>query len=164
MQGLGASQHCRQGLDGAPDQVDVWLLGGEGHPGGLSMESQHHRPRVLSPKTFLHDLCPHAPGGAELGYFLEEVVLGDEKEGDPGSELVHREPGPDRRLHVSDRVGEGESQLLHGRGSGLSHVVSADADGVPARDAFGAKLEHVHHQTHRRARWIGVGPPGDVFL
>ena len=115
-------------------------------------------------KTLPHDLGPHAPGGAELGHLLEQVVLGHEEEGQPTSEAVHVQPCVHGRLDVGDGVGEGEGQLLDGGGPRLPHVVAADADGVPQGHVLGAVLEHVHHQAHGGPGWVGVGAPGDVLL
>ena len=38
---------------------------------------------ILSPEALLHDLGPQAPGGPELGDFLQEIEVGVEKEGEP---------------------------------------------------------------------------------
>ena len=40
VQTLGAAQHRGERLDGGSHQVDLGLLGGEGHPGGLSVAAQ----------------------------------------------------------------------------------------------------------------------------
>ena len=53
-----------------------------------------------------------------------------------GREVVDREAGVDRRLHVGDAVGEREGDLLDGRGALLAEVVAGDRDRVPARDVL----------------------------
>ena len=164
MEGLGASEDCRQRLDRATDQVIVRLLGGQADPGCLGVEAQHQGARVFSAKAVPHDSGPHSPGGPEFSHFFKQIVLGDEKEGHSGRKAVHIQPSCYGRLQVGNCVGKSERQLLDGRCASFPHVVAADADGVPAGHFFGAILEDIHHQAHGRSGRVGVGPPGDVFL
>ena len=47
MQRLRAAEHRGESLDGDADEVDLGLLRGELHAGGLRVEAQHQRLRVL---------------------------------------------------------------------------------------------------------------------
>ena len=119
---------------------------------------------ALRGEALRHDAVPHAPGGAELGHLLEDVVVAVEEEGQAGPEVVDVEAGIDGRLHVRDGVGEREGDLLHRRRAGLADVVAGDGDGVPAGDALAAVGEDVGDDPHRRAGRVDVGPAGDVLL
>ena len=74
------------------------------------------------------------------------------------------EPGVDGRLHVGDRVREGERDLLHGGRARLADVVPADRDRVPVGQLAIAEGEDVGDDAQRGARRIDVGPARDVFL
>ena len=102
-----------------------------------------------APEFLLHDPGPDAPAGPELGDLLEEVVVGGEEEGKPGSELVDLEAGVDGRADVFDGVGEGECQLLDGGGARLADVVPADGNGVPVRDILPAEGKDVGDDAQR---------------
>src|SRR5205807_2124326 len=110
---------------------------------GLGMKAKHLAARIASAEAVAHHLCPDLSGSAELRHLLEEVVADVEEEGYAGSEAVHRQPRIDRRLHIGDAVADGEGDLLGGRGPSLAHVVAADADAVPSRQALGAVGEGV---------------------
>ena len=47
---------------------------------------------------------------------------------------------------------------------GLAHVVAADRDRVPLRDALAAVGEQIRDEAHRGLRWVDVGPSGRVLL
>ena len=66
--------------------------------------------------------------------------MGVEKEGQPGADDIHAQPGLPGRFHVGDAVGQGEGHLLNGRGAGLPDMIAADADGVPLGDLLGRKI------------------------
>ena len=73
-------------------------------------------------------------------------------------------PASMRRLHVGDRVGEGEAHLLHGRAALLAHVVAGDRDRVPLRHPLAAVGEQVGGQPHRRLGRVDEVPARDVLL
>ena len=164
MQRLGAAQHRGQRLHGHPDEVDLGLLRRQLDAGGLGVEAQHHRLRVLRAELVPHHRRPDPPGGPELGHLLQQRGAGDEEEGQPRRDVVDGQPGGQRRLHVGDAVGEGERDLLRGRRPRLGHVVAGDGDGVPARQVLGAVGEGVADQAQRRRGREDVGAPGDVLL
>ena len=164
MQALGAAQCGRHGLHGDPDDVVLRLLGGQGGPTGLGVETEEGGLRVLGPEPFGHQLGPHPPGGPILGDLLEQVVVGVPEEAEPGGEGVDVETGGQGGLHVGDAVGDGEGDLLHRRRSGLSDVVAGDGDGVPRGQVLGTVGEGVGDESHRRAGGIDVGTPGHVLL
>ena len=128
------------------------------------MEPQHHGARVLGAEAFFHYPGPHPSGRPELGHLFEQIVLGYEEEGQPRAEVVDLKSGIEGCLDIGDGVGEGESQFLHRRSPGLTHVVAGDTDGVPLGHIFVAVLEHVHHQPHGWPGRVGIGAPGYVFL
>ena len=131
VQGLGAAQHGAHGLEGHPHDVVQGLLGRQRAAGGLGVETEHHGLGVLSVEALLHDLGPQAPGGPELGHFLQEVGVGVEEEGEPGTELIHLHARGNGRVDVGDAVGQGKGDFLHRGEAGFPDVVAADADGVP---------------------------------
>ena len=92
MQRLGAAEDGGQRLQGDPDQVDLGLLRGQLHPGGLGVEAQHLRLGVLRPELVPHDPRPDAPGRPELGDLLQQRRPGDEEERQPRCEVVHVQP------------------------------------------------------------------------
>nr|WP_297805735.1 hypothetical protein [Tepidiforma sp.] len=138
VEGLGAAENGRERLHGGADDVVLGLLGGEGGAAGLGMEAEHLGARVLRFEPVAHDAGPEAAGGAELGDFLEEVVVAGEEEAEAAGEVVDVEAGADGRLDVGDAVGEGEGDLLGGGAAGLAHVVAGDGDGVPLRHVVSA--------------------------
>jgi len=77
-------------------------------------------------ETLLHDVRPHPPGSSELGYFLKQVVVGIEEEGQARSKAVHVKSRLDCRVNVRYAVSQCECNLLHRGASCLAHVVSAD--------------------------------------
>ena len=152
VQALGAAQHAGQRLESNPDQVDLGLLRGERHAGGLGVEAQLARTTVGRPVVLAHPAGPDAPGGPVLGDLLEEVTVGVEEEAEPRREVVDRESRRPGRLDVSEPVGQGEGKLLRGGRTCLANVVAGDRDRVPARQLCRAEAHHVGDQPHRRAR------------
>ena len=161
---LRASENRRQGLYRRADDVVVRLLRRQGNARRLRVEPQHPGAGLFGPEPLSHDLRPHAPGRAELRNLLQQIALGDEEEGQPPREAIDVEPRIDRRLHVGDSVGEGESQLLYGGRARLPHVIPADADRVPPGNALAAVPEDVGDQPHRLPGRVDVGPPRYVLL
>ena len=103
-------------------------------------------------------------GGAELGDFLEQVVVRVEEEGDLRSEVIDEQAGLQGGLHVGDGIGEREGDFLHGGGAGFADVIAADRDGVPTGDLLRAVLEDVGDEAHGGRGRKDVGAAGDVFL
>ena len=104
-----------------------------------------------APNSLAHDPGPDPAGGAELGDLLQQRGAGHEEERQPGREVVDVQPGGERGADVLDAVGQGERDLLRGRGPGLGHVVAGDRDRVPLRDLAAAVREDVGDQPQRRA-------------
>ena len=88
MQGLGTAEHGRQGLVGHPHDIVRRLLGGERHPGGLAVKAHLERPLVARAVPLPQVARPDPPGGAQLGEFLEEVVVDVPEERQARRELV----------------------------------------------------------------------------
>src|SRR5271167_5174414 len=106
MQGLRATQNCRQSLVCRAYDIVIGLLGRKRRTGSLRVETQHQRAWVLRMEAFAHNVRPHATSSPELGDLFEEVVMAIEEEGELACECVHIQPGIDGGLHITDRVGE----------------------------------------------------------
>jgi hypothetical protein len=85
VQRLRAAHHRGQRLDRHPHDVVVRLLRGQGRAGGLGVEAQPERARVLRRVALAQELGPQPPRGAELRDLLEEVVVGVEEERERGA-------------------------------------------------------------------------------
>ena len=164
VQGLGAAGDGGEALQGDADDVDLGLLGLQGHPAGLGVEADLHRVGVPGPEPLRDDLRPHPPHRAELGDLLEDVVVAVEEEGEARRELVDREASLQRRFDVGDRVGEREGDLLDGRAALLADVVAGDRDRVPFRHVLPAVLEDVGGQAHGRLGRVDVVAARHVLL
>ena len=152
VQGLAAAENGGERLNGDADDIVFRLLRGEGRAGGLRVEAQHQRARVLGVETVAHDFGPEAAGGAELGDFFEQVVVRVEEEGKLRSEFVDAEAGVERGLDVGDAVGEREGDFLDGGRAGFANVVAGDGDGVPLGEIVAAPGEDVGDDAHGGAR------------
>jgi hypothetical protein len=86
-----------------------------------------------------------------LGDLLEEVDVRVEEEGETGGELVDLQSGGSCRLHIGESVGQGEGQLVGGRGSGLADVVARHRHRVEAGHFGRAVADDVCHQSQRRS-------------
>ena len=128
------------------------------------MEAEHHRAGVLGAEAFLGQTCPHAAGGAKLRDLFHEVREGRIEEGEARREFVEFEAGLQGGFDVGDRVGESEGHFLNGGASGLAHVITADADGVPRRKVVLAPGEDVGYESHRAFGREDVRAAGYVFL
>ena len=148
MERLRTAHHCGHRLQRDAHDVVHRLLCGERRAAGLGVEPQHLRLRVLSVEPFGHDRVPHAAARTELGDLFEEVVVPVPEEAEPWCKVVDVKARVDCCLHVGNRVGEREGDLLHGRRTGLANVVAGDRDRVPARHALGAVLEDVGDDPH----------------
>ena len=62
--------------------------------------------------------------------------MGVEEKGELRSEIVHLEPSCERRLNIGDGVGECESDLLDGRRTCLTNVITGDGDRIPIWDVL----------------------------
>ncbi len=80
VQRLGAAEDSGQRLKRDADDVVIRLLRGQGTAGCLRVETQVLGTRVGGSKPLSHAPRPQAPGRAELGNLLQEVVVGIEKE------------------------------------------------------------------------------------
>ena len=105
---------------------------------------------VLCPETLLHLARPDAAGGAELGDFLEKVVVAVEEEGKSRRKLIDVQPPVLAPAHVFEPVRQRERELLDGCRTGLTDVVSRNADSVPAGHFAGTELDRVDDQPHGR--------------
>src|SRR5574341_1219223 len=79
-------------------------------------------------------------------------------------ELVNSHPSGQCCFDVLDGVGEAEGQFLNGASPGLANMVSAYADGMPARHILSTVLDQVNSNSERIARRVDVGVPCDVLF
>ena len=117
VQALRAAEGGGQRLQGDPDDVVLWLLGGQGRATGLSVNGQHLGTLLLGSEALRHDVGPHAAGGTVLGHFLEQVVVGVPEERQAGGEGIDVHARRRCRLDVGDAVGQREGDLLDRRRS-----------------------------------------------
>src|SRR6266540_1216917 len=150
VQRLRAAEDRRERLHRRADDVDLRLLRRQAHAGGLRVEPQDPRPRILRAERIAHLPRPDPPGGAVLCELLEEVVVRVEEERQARREVVDREAAVDSPPDVLHAVREGEGELLRRGGARLADVVPADRDRVPLRHLGRAELERVDHEPHRR--------------
>ena len=87
-----------------------------------------------------------------------------EEKRDPFAEPIHVEARVDRRLHVGDRVREGERHFLNGRRAGFADVIAADGNGVPVRKLALAERESVGDDSQRGTRGVDVSAARHVLL
>ena len=90
--------------------------------------------------------------------------MGVEEERNARRKIINVQTGLERCLHVSDAVGECESDFLNCSRTGFANVVTANRDRVPVGHFAGAVGEDVGHQTQRWPRRIDVSAARDVFL
>ena len=164
MQRLRPAEHCRHRLYGHPDDVVVGLLRSQRAACRLGVEAQLLRARVGGAEPVAHDVRPQTPRRPELGDLFEKIVVTVEEERQALSQAVDVEPRVDAGLHIGDRVGQREGNLLHRRRTRLADVIAADGDRVPLRQLVFAEREDVGHDPQRRARRVDVGAPRQVFL
>src|SRR4030042_1258412 len=134
MKRLRPSQHGSQSLEGNSYHIVVGLLSGERTAGRLSMKPQHARFVPFSFKLFLHYFCPKPPSRPEFCNLFDEGVMATEEEGEPGGKGIHIKTCPDRCLHQSYAIGQSKGHFLDSRATCLTHVITADADGIPSGD------------------------------
>ena len=143
MQALRSAQDGAHGLEGNPNDVVVGLLRGQGAAAGLGVKPKGLGTRVRDAVALLHQGGPELPSGAEFRDLLKKIGEDGEEEGEPRRKFLHPQAGCPGRLHIGDRMGERESELLGGRGAGLAQVVSGDGDGVPVGEPLSTVGEEV---------------------
>ena len=164
MQRLRAAQHGGHRLNRGADDVVLRLLRGQRGSGGLGVEAQHPRARILRLEVLAHDARPHAARGAELRDFFQKIAVRIEEERQPRSELVDVEAGLDRRFDIGHAVAERECDFLHGGRSGFAHVVAGDRNRVPLGHVLVGPGKHVGDDAHGLLRRINISPARDVLL
>src|SRR5260370_19205787 len=103
-------------------------------------------------KTVAHDVCPHAAGGAELGYLFKQVIVAVEEEGESPCKSVYIESSIQGGLYVTNCIGKRESHLLDSRRACLAYMIATDADRIPAGHMRSAVTEHIGDDAHRMLR------------
>src|SRR4030067_1139757 len=81
----------RHRLEGCPYDVVLRLRGGQRRAGGLGVEAKAPRLGVAGIEALAHEARPQSACGAELGHFLEKVVVGVEEKRDLRGKLIDRE-------------------------------------------------------------------------
>src|SRR5215213_7407852 len=102
---------------------------------------------IIGAIAFPYDASPQPAGSAELGGFLEQVVVAGKKERQARSEAVDVQPCTQRHVHIFERICQGERHLLHGGGACLTHVIAANGYGIEAQALFGYEAEDVSNQS-----------------
>ena len=164
MQRLRAAQHGSQGLNRGANDVVLGLLRGQRRARSLGVKTQHPGARIIRLETFTHNLRPHAASGTEFGDFFQELVVRIKEEGKPGGKLVNIQTSPDRGVHISNAIRQGERYFLSCGTSCLAHVIAGDRDRVPIRKMIAGVGEHIGDDAHGLLRRIDVGAPRNVFL
>src|SRR5215813_1723604 len=97
------------------------------------MESKHLRSGIARAKTIAHYSSPQSASRAELCDLFKKLIVRVEKERDSRRKRIDIETRVDRGLHVGDRIGQRESDLLRGGRTGFADVITGDRYRVPAR-------------------------------
>src|SRR5207244_10805961 len=113
MQRLRTAENRCHGLNRCTNDIVLRLLRCKRGAGGLGVEAQHPRARILRLELLSHNSRPHAPRSTKFGDFFQKVIVSVKKEGKPGSEVVDVKPCIDRSLHVSNAIAYGDSYLLY---------------------------------------------------
>ena len=116
-----------------PHHVIVRLLPGKRAARRLGMESQLQTALVSRAEAVAHKLSPERSRRTVLRDLFEEIVVRVEKEAQARREVVDCQPALERPFHVLDAVAQRKRQFLHGRGTRFPDVISADGNGVEAR-------------------------------
>ena len=157
MERLRASQHSRQRLVRGAHNIIIRLLRSQGRTGGLCMEAQHHRARILRVEAVAHNLRPHATRRTELRHLLQQIIMAIKEEGELARKPVHIQPRVKRGPYIADGIRERECHLLHGGRASFTNMVATDADSIPAWQVFRAILEHISNDAHRMFRRVNIG-------
>src|SRR6266567_6705706 len=128
------------------------------------MEAQHHRTRVLSMKAVAHNVCPHAPGRAELRHLFKQVIMAVEKEGELPCKFINVQSGIDCSFDIADGIGERKGYFLHCCGACLTNMIATNADGVPPRQVFGAIAKQIGDDAHRVLWRVNIRAASSIFL
>ena len=120
------------------------------------MGAQHQALGLLRAEA-LHDAAPQQARGAHLGDLQVEVHADRPEEGQPAGKVIHLQALGQGGLHVFLAVGQGKGQLQGLRGTGLLHVVAADADRVELRHVPRRVGDDVANDAHRRLGRKHVG-------
>ena len=102
--------------------------------------------------------------GAKFGDFFQKIVVRVKKKRQARREIINFQPDGNRRVNISDAVGERESDFLRGGRTGFADVITGNRNRVPVRHFRGAKSERVGDQPQGRFRRINISSARDVFL
>ena len=122
MQGLCASQHCGEGLEGNPGDVIQGLLLGKGAATGLCMKAQHHCLGVCGTKR-LHGFCPNLSCCPEFCHFLKKIVVGIEKEGKSFAKGIDVNSFFNSGLYIGLSIAQCKGDFLCSRAASLPDMV-----------------------------------------
>src|SRR5215472_15058928 len=164
VQRLGPPKNSRQSLYRGADDINFGLLCGQGRPAGLGMKPQRLGTGIPGPEPVLHGPGPHPARRAEFCYFLEELIVGIEKEGETRRKLINLEAPVPGCFNVGNGISESECNLLRSCGPGFAYVVTRNRNCIPARKLASRICEYVSHYPEAWTRWINVGSSGNVFL
>ena len=125
------------------------LLFGEIDAGGLAVEFEPPRARILGAEALARQPRPDAPPGAEFRDFLEETDRDVEEKGKAPQHDVDVHAAIDAILRVLQGRGDGEGHGLDRRRAGLLHVLTDHRHGIPARHMPAAEFDVVEQHPPR---------------
>ena len=145
-------EHRGHRLERDAHDVVLRLLRRRAAAGGLRVEAQLPRARILRAVLLAHVARVDPARRAKLGDLFEEVDVRVEEERKARRERIDVHSGGHAGLDVRKAVGERERQLLRRRRTGLANVIAGDRDRVPLRHLARAELDHVDDDAHVRTR------------
>src|ERR1043166_2254910 len=128
------------------------------------METARPGARVRGAESLPHDASPYFPCCPKFGNFLEEVVVGIEEETEARREFIHGHSAADPPLDIFNSVSQSKRELLDCGGARLANMISADGNGIPARNFLCADHNRVHDKTHGRCGREDVFLLSDVLF
>src|SRR6266404_6280218 len=147
MQRLSPAERRRHRLVRHANDVVHRLLRRERDTRGLRVKAHHQRARVLRAVPIPHVARPDAPGGTELRYLLEEIVVDVPEEGETWGKRIDIETARDPAFDIREAVSESERELLSRRCACFSDVVAGDRYRVPLRNVLRRPLEAIDDQS-----------------
>jgi len=114
-QGLAAAENGGERLNGYANDVVFRLLRVTRNR-RFARGSAASGSADLLPEALGHDFCPEAAGGAVLGDFFEEIVVGVEEKRKLRSKFIDADPASSA-LERGDAIGESEGDFLDGSGA-----------------------------------------------
>ena len=107
---------------------------------------------------------PQKPGRPQHGDLHEKIHAYAKEKREPRCKGIDIETGSQGGFDIFQTVCQGKGRLKNRIGTGLHHVVAADADRVVLGHMLGAIADDIGYNSHGGFRWIDIGVAGQVFL